>query len=59
VYPGDLVVADPDGVAVIPAKRIDEVLEVAERRAGLDRGMRKDLRDGASAADAYSAAGQF
>lgn len=59
VFPGDLVMADPDGVAVVPSKLIDEVLEIAERRAGLDRGMRKDLREGTSAAEAYGSVGQF
>jgi 4-hydroxy-4-methyl-2-oxoglutarate aldolase len=30
VYPGDLVVADPDGVVVVPADAVVDVLEVAQ-----------------------------
>ncbi len=33
IHRGDLVVADADGVAIIPATRTDEVLEASRRRA--------------------------
>lgn len=43
VRPGDLVVADGDGVIVVPQDRIDDVIEWARRIADGDRAGRKKL----------------
>ena len=43
---GDLVVADRDGVVVLPARRIGDVLTAARARAGQEDGYLKRLRAG-------------
>jgi 4-hydroxy-4-methyl-2-oxoglutarate aldolase len=44
---GDAVVLDLDGVAVVEAERIDEVLEASRERAERERAKRARLEDGA------------
>jgi 4-hydroxy-4-methyl-2-oxoglutarate aldolase len=46
VSSGDWVIADASGVAFIPAARIAEVLEAAERIAGIEARMTKDVLSG-------------
>lgn len=46
VHPGDLVIADGSGVVFIPAARAAEVIAAAERIAGREAGMAKDLLAG-------------
>ena len=46
VNPGDLVIADGSGVVFIPAARAAEVIAAAERIAGREAGMAKDLLAG-------------
>lgn len=36
INPGDLIVADIDGVVVIPHNKVDECLELCEERAKID-----------------------
>lgn len=48
---GDAVVLDADGVAVVPAARIDEVLEAARGRAEKERVKRAALESGALSYD--------
>jgi 4-hydroxy-4-methyl-2-oxoglutarate aldolase len=48
VSTGDWVVADRDGVAVVPSGRLDEVLERATARADKEAAMFTDLRAGAT-----------
>ena len=43
---GDLVVGDADGVVVIPAERIAEVVEASERREAAEAGYMERLRNG-------------
>jgi 4-hydroxy-4-methyl-2-oxoglutarate aldolase len=51
INPGDAVVLDADGVAVVPKARIDEVLEAARERAEQERRKRSALEDGALSYD--------
>jgi len=51
VAPGDFVVGDDDGVVVVPAARVDDVLMIAERRDRDEEDMRQHLRDGALTLD--------
>lgn len=46
VKPGDFVLADGSGVAVIPRNRLNEVLEVARRMLALENGIRAALHQG-------------
>lgn len=59
IEPGDLVMADSDGVVVIPRALVDEVLDQAGQRVGMEKGMRDDLVAGKSASRAYTDAGAF
>ena len=36
INPGDLIVADLDGVVVIPPSKVDECVEICEKRAIID-----------------------
>ncbi|GAB7322541.1 hypothetical protein MBLNU13_g03462t2 [Cladosporium sp. NU13] len=36
INPGDLIVADLDGVVIIPPSKVDECLEICEKRAKID-----------------------
>ena len=46
VRPGDVIVADVNGVVVVPAERLTEVLEVAERILAQENAMMDALRAG-------------
>lgn len=48
VHPGDLVIADFDGVLVVPQADILRVLERAEEIVGIERDVRADMRRGMS-----------
>jgi 4-hydroxy-4-methyl-2-oxoglutarate aldolase len=47
IRPGDAVVLDADGVAVVKAEQIDTVLDASRRRAERERVKRARLQDGA------------
>jgi 4-hydroxy-4-methyl-2-oxoglutarate aldolase len=48
VRPGDWIVADRDGVVVVPGDAISDVAELVRRKASDEHGARSDLLDGAS-----------
>lgn len=48
VYPGDLVIADFDGIAVVPQSDILAVLARAEEIIGIEKKVRADMRRGIS-----------
>jgi 4-hydroxy-4-methyl-2-oxoglutarate aldolase len=48
VHTGDWVVGDADGVVVIPADRVDEVIAAGEARAAKEQGLFKALKEGAT-----------
>lgn len=50
---GDLVVADEDGVVIVPARLVDSVIPAALEKRGRESEMRAALRDGMSASDAF------
>jgi regulator of RNase E activity RraA len=47
VNPGDWLFGDMDGVVVIPAKNVDEVLRKAEAMGGVEDQVREEIRNGA------------
>jgi len=53
VNPGDVVIADEDGVVVIPRKDAAEVADKAEARAALEEDKRKMLASGVLGLDMY------
>ncbi|MEF8790256.1 MAG: RraA family protein [Haloarculaceae archaeon] len=59
VSPGDVVVADVDGVVVVPEDVAGEVLEDAEAEKDTESELRGAIEDGMSALDAYDEYGTF
>lgn len=51
IAPGDLVVADADGVVVVPARDVDRVQEKCAEHERKEAGLRDALRDGESLVD--------
>ncbi len=54
VSPGDLIVADYDGVVCIPADILPEVLGHAREKTARESHSRQDLKNGAYLADVYA-----
>jgi 4-hydroxy-4-methyl-2-oxoglutarate aldolase len=46
VHTGDWLVGDPDGVTVVPAAQLDDVVSAAETRAEREQALFDELRDG-------------
>ena len=53
VTQGDLVLADRDGVVVVPAALAEEVLDRAEQKVAMETAMREDLTHGMSVSAAF------
>lgn len=54
VRPGDILVGDVNGVAVIPVEKVEEVLSAAERISEKERQMREDILAGMDILDVDS-----
>lgn len=54
VHPGELVFADFDGVVVVPKGVEDEVLRLAEEKAGKENASRRELLKGRSLRDVFN-----
>jgi regulator of RNase E activity RraA len=59
VVPSDLIIADEDGVVVVPGGKIEEVMRACVHKAGLETQVREALRAGSSAAQAFEKFGVF
>lgn len=59
VRPGDWVFGDVDGVVVVPAELVDDVLADAEERAAAEAEMRAELAAGALPSEVYARLGTF
>lgn len=57
VHPGDAVIADVDGVVVVPQIHIDRVFELANARAQSEKRVLKDLLSGKSVREVWDAYG--
>ncbi|MGC4153421.1 MAG: hypothetical protein QM628_10105 [Propionicimonas sp.] len=53
VSQGDLIIADIDGVAIIPTEVAEEVLALSEARVSIESDMRAQLRQGTRITDAF------
>jgi regulator of RNase E activity RraA len=53
VHPGDLVIADYDGVVVVPSARAEEVVALAEEKASGEKLVREKLADGMPVLEAF------
>jgi 4-hydroxy-4-methyl-2-oxoglutarate aldolase len=53
VYPGDLILADHDGVVVLPHAAADETLRLAEEKVSGENLVRKALAGGMSTTEAF------
>jgi len=54
VFPGDLVVADYDGVMIVPAKVVDETVRLATDKVMRENTTRDELKDGAYLRDVFA-----
>jgi 4-hydroxy-4-methyl-2-oxoglutarate aldolase len=59
VRPGDWVFGDVDGVVVIPAELVEDVVAEAEERAAVETEMRAELATGALPSEVYARLGTF
>jgi 4-hydroxy-4-methyl-2-oxoglutarate aldolase len=59
VEPGDLVVADGNGVAILPAALVDSIAEECHQRINREQASFEGLGDGVSPSQIYAALGHF
>lgn len=59
VHPGDYVIADHDGICVIPRNHVAEVVEAAEAAANTENTIRDAIRAGMDPQEAYLKYGKF
>jgi regulator of RNase E activity RraA len=52
--PGDILVADLDGVIVVPKGKVGEVIELAEKGKGVDERIAQDLKAGRGVAESFA-----
>ncbi len=57
VHPGDGVIADSDGIVVVPAEHLAKVSELANSRAATEKTVLKDLLSGKSVREVWDAYG--
>jgi regulator of RNase E activity RraA len=53
VHPGDLVIGDDDGVAIIPRAVAEQVIELAEEKVSGENLVRDRLAEGMPVAEAF------
>lgn len=59
VATGDFLLADQDGIVVVPGRRAAEVIEAAEHAAGVENKVRTAILDGVDPEQAYLRYGKF
>jgi len=57
VHPGDGVIADSDGIVIVPAEHLAKVSELANARAATEKTVLKDLLSGKSVREVWDAYG--
>jgi 4-hydroxy-4-methyl-2-oxoglutarate aldolase len=59
ITPGDWVFGDVDGVVVIPAEVLDDVVAAAEVKAGKEAEMRRQIAEGVKPSEVFGRLGSF
>lgn len=59
IHPGDYVLADRDGVVILPKARAEEIVTAAEEAIGTENLIRKAILDGMDPQEAYLKYGKF
>jgi regulator of RNase E activity RraA len=59
IHPGDYVLADIDGIVILPKASADEIIETAEAAVGTENRIRSAILDGMHPRDAYLEYGKF
>lgn len=59
IAPGDYMVGDRDGLIRVPAGRVDDVIEAAEKAIGTENLVRKAILNGVDPQEAYLRHGKF
>jgi regulator of RNase E activity RraA len=59
IEPGDWIFGDADGVVAVPAGIVDSVIVEAERKAGHEAEMRRELAGGARPSQVFKRLGSF
>jgi regulator of RNase E activity RraA len=57
IHPGDGVIADSDGIVVVPSAHLEKVSELANARAATEKTVLKDLLSGKSVREVWNAYG--
>jgi regulator of RNase E activity RraA len=57
VHPGDGVIADSDGIVVVPSAHLEKVSELANARAATEKTVLQDLLSGKSVREVWNAYG--
>lgn len=59
IHPGDWVLADRDGIVIVPGDHIDAVLDAAEQAIATENLVRKAILEGVDPREAYRRYGKF
>jgi 4-hydroxy-4-methyl-2-oxoglutarate aldolase len=59
IAPGDWIVGDRDGLVIVPAERVDEILGEAEEKVATENEIRDAVRSGTLPLEAYERFGTF
>ena len=59
INPGDYLLADRDGIVIVPRARAEEIVAAAEAAIGTENQIRKAILEGVDPQEAYLRYGKF